>query len=359
VPQRDLYFTLSSYPGEDAFADVLMPWRERHGGWRREEWVFGDLLQQAYALSRVSDVLLLGFQPPLPPGAEPGWAHELHLDTDWPVITKDQYLEFFGALSMRPIDATAFDPFLHEIVAVEQADDPDAPIEITDVVWPGLLLGQLLFSRSGVRVRAGIHHAVAGVADRSTLHEVFRRGHRDTSDMSLGWGHNSQWKIDFRRDYLTQDAFYSNVDGRADIDEPEEPPSPLTAQERRDLLVRALVTRSVRATRMAGHQVSIVSASRVVSRVFASAHAVQKRHSAARIWSGSCWASSWRKSSLQPQAAPISPVGSSTASTRLSRFSWRRDSRSPCGGSRRSGTPEPSLYGASSLAFKRGVRVRC
>lgn len=52
----------------------------------------------------------------------------------------------------------------------------------------------------------------------------------------MGWGQNSQWKADFRRDYLTVDAFHLNVDGEADIDEPEDPPIGLTAEERRDLL---------------------------------------------------------------------------------------------------------------------------
>ncbi len=43
-------------------------------------------------------------------------------------------------------------------------------------------------------------------------------------------------ETDFRRDYLTEDAYHVNVDARSDIDDPEDPPSQLTAAERRDLL---------------------------------------------------------------------------------------------------------------------------
>jgi hypothetical protein len=36
---------------------------------------------------------------------------------------------------------------------------------------------------------------------------------------SFGWGHNSQWKTDFRRDYLTADSYQFNVDAETDINE--------------------------------------------------------------------------------------------------------------------------------------------
>jgi hypothetical protein len=228
---RAVFHQLRCYTGPNAYGAVLRPWVEDRGGWlrdlmaplasygawRRDTYVFGDLLEQAYALSRVSDVLLLSFQPPLPAGVRRPWAHELHLATSWPQVAVDQYIDVFSRLGMSPIEARAFDPFFHEIVAVEQAADTDHPVEIVDSVWPGLMFGELLFSRSGVRVRAGVRHAVAGIADRSTLCQVFLRRHRDTSDGSLGWGHNSQWKTDFRRDYMTHDAQHFNVDGQIDV----------------------------------------------------------------------------------------------------------------------------------------------
>src|SRR5258708_14383248 len=257
---RETFSELSRYTGSDAYTDVLGPWldgsarwlREElaplavRGGWRREAYAFGDLLEQAYALSRVSDVLLLGFQPSLPADAERPWAHDLYLDREWPQITAPQYLAVFTALGMTQINVEGFDPFFHQIVAVDQSDDPDSPIEITDTVWPGLMLDELLFNRAGVRVRAGARYAEAGVADQSTLYEVFLRRYRHTSDGSLGWGHNSQWKTDFRRDYLTSTTYHPNIDADLDLSAGTfHSPAPLTAQQQRDLLrYRCLVRKS-------------------------------------------------------------------------------------------------------------------
>jgi hypothetical protein len=240
------------------FADVLTPWinenadtlRETlaplgvHGRWQRVEYAWGDLLEQAYALSRVSDLLLLGFQPDLPAEVETPWAHVLHLPGHDVRITVDDYVSVFSALGMRRVEVARFDPFFHEIAAVEQSDDPNAPIEVVGELWPCMMLGEMLFGRAGVRARAGEQQAVAGIADRSMLHEVFLRRHRPSSDGSLGWGHNSQWKTDFRRDYLTADAYRFNIDASMDIDDDNEfDDSQLTSSERRDLLRYRCVVR--------------------------------------------------------------------------------------------------------------------
>ncbi|ATY13588.1 hypothetical protein CU254_26545 [Amycolatopsis sp. AA4] len=248
---RELYYAVHGYPGSALFSDVLSPWLDEHavgmremlaplavcGQWQRTEYVWGDLLEQAYALSRISDLLLLGFQSGLPDGAETPFAHHLHLPEHDVRVTADEYVRFFSALGMRRVEVARFDPFFHEIAAVEQSGDPEEPIEIVAEQWPCLMFGELLFVRAGVRVRAGERHAKAGLADRSTLQESFLRRHRPTSDGSLGWGHNSQWKTDFRRDYLTADAYRFHVDANADIDH-ESPFSTaeLTPAERRDLV---------------------------------------------------------------------------------------------------------------------------
>lgn len=230
---RELFDELREYSGGSAFRDVVAPWTEkrgqmiielmaplaRYGDWRREEYRWADPLEQAYALSRVNDVLLLGFQPALPDSVEPPWAHHLHLDVQWPTVTLDEYRRFCTALGMALVDEPDYDPFLHEIVTVEQTDDPGSPVEIIDSLWPAVMYGELLFSRSGIRVRGGARYVVAGVADRSPLDDAFLRRYRVTHDASLGWGHNSQWKTDFRRDYRTAATDYLNVDGEFDVDE--------------------------------------------------------------------------------------------------------------------------------------------
>ncbi|MFJ8111735.1 hypothetical protein [Streptomyces sp. NPDC096132] len=133
------------------------------------------------------------------------------------------YAGWFARLGMVPFEeAGAFDPFLHEIVEVEQAEDPDEPVRITEVVWPGLWLGSVLFARAGVRVRAGARHAERGVADRSPLYWAHLRRHRPTVDESQGWGHNSPWRTDFRVDLRTPAGDVLNAlgpDGTLDADD--------------------------------------------------------------------------------------------------------------------------------------------
>ncbi|MFI6899338.1 hypothetical protein ACIBM4_35070 [Streptomyces sp. NPDC050256] len=209
-------------------------WAEKEAEPRSEK-----LMWELYALHRVSDRLLLTLQPPLD---EPG------SPDPQPSLSERQYLDVFTALGMTPSeDRAAFDPFLHEIVEVEQADDSHTPIEITEVLWPGLMLGRLLFNRAGVRIRAGIEHAQHGVADRSPLYWTFLRRHRPTVDLSQGWGSNSQWRTGFRLDYRTPAGDRLNmaadhpIDGHADL-HPDHPNnlSPeerlLTPGERRELL---------------------------------------------------------------------------------------------------------------------------
>jgi hypothetical protein len=239
---RDLYEDLSD--GRGGAAESWLAWAE--GAYRTglltgaahlrgrpepSEWRT-ELLWELYALSRVSDVLLLSLQPPAPPGVQDG-------PDPWTAITPDGYAGFFARLGMVPFaEDGGFDPFLHEIVEVEQSGDPDEPVRITDVVWPGFWLGSVLFGRAGVRVRAGVRHAERGVADRSPLYWTYLRRHRPTVDESQGWGHNSQWRTDFRVDLRTTAGDVLNACGRDDalgVDD-DAVTGELTPAERDDLL---------------------------------------------------------------------------------------------------------------------------
>jgi len=244
VDARQLFERLRDHTGPDAYGTVVQPWLGRAAGDYRTELAEGvgqlarwavegpagqcqELLWELYALSRVSDVLLLAFQPPGDP------------DEPWPAaLTPAQYLELFGRLGMTAFESTAaFDPFWHEIVEVEQAPDPDEPIRITGLVWPGLAMGNLLFSRAGVRVRAGVRHAERGVADRSPLYWTYRRRHRPTDDQSKGWGHNSQWRTDFRVDLRTEAGYELNACAHGYGDDLDGLTyTRLTSEEQRELL---------------------------------------------------------------------------------------------------------------------------
>jgi len=220
---------------EDAYHKVLLPWipkaREamsvlgRYGGleaihWRKDtpddlcsggDTSYYSCLERLYALSRVSDLLLTPFEP------VPREALAVGYDENWQpsaVISAEERQAWWTALGMTPIDETrAFHPFYHEIVTVEQADDPQEPIALTGTLWTGFMLGKLMFCRAGVSVRGGRAHIVKEIAETSRIYWTFLRNNRQAVDLSHGWGHNSQWSTDFRRDYAAEDAYHYNVDG--------------------------------------------------------------------------------------------------------------------------------------------------
>ena len=253
---RSLYTMLLDSPPEHAFEAVLVPWvgrgREILDGLRHHaratpgRWAcdtrkaLGGALEEElwalYALSRVVDVLLLPFQP----GPADAWAG--------PALTLEQLTGFLTALGLEREERAAFHPFHHEIVEAVASEDPGEPISVIETLWPGFRMGQLLVARAGVRVRGGARHVDAAVAGRSTLHFTHRRRGRPTHDLGAGWGHNSQWRTRFRRDYEVAGVCYYNVDGTLDAAAGElsvqdqealrggtEPD--LTAEERVELLV--------------------------------------------------------------------------------------------------------------------------
>jgi hypothetical protein len=226
---RKLYDRLLEYEGDCSFADVLQPWladNPDERGWLAEvasrnqlAWrPDSEALCRLYAFSRVSDLLLLRFQPPPPTG---GWAG--------PRLSLDEYVAFLIGLGMHAVDRSTFHPFFHEIVAVEPSEAA-APIEIMRTLWPCSMLGDLLFARAGVVVRAGARELVPAIAERSTLYWAHRRTCRPTTDLSVGWGSNSQWRTEFRRDFTTPSTLCFNADGKSDTCEPR----PDSADEDRD-----------------------------------------------------------------------------------------------------------------------------
>jgi hypothetical protein len=239
---RRLYRLLQDYQGQQIFSDVLepfipharetlselAPYRRLNTPENPYEVHHWDLYQW-YALGRVNDFLLLGFQA----GDQLDWngafqseyyreyMRNWHADLcDWhgPAIHPQEYLRFFEALGFRAFGTVPFSPFFHEVVEV--VEDSSLPgIAVEHVFWPGLMFGEMLFSRAAVRVRC--NHAVMRkeVAERSRLYFTFWRRRREASDLSHGWGSNSQWGNWLRRDYIHAGCFHYNVDGEYLLDE--------------------------------------------------------------------------------------------------------------------------------------------
>ncbi len=153
-----------------------------------------------YSASRLNDLMLLRFQK--------SWRSQ----ESWPGpdITLENYCDFFRHIGFDIVTPAFYHPFFCEIVDVIEAQDE--AITIAKQIWPAIMLGNMMFSRAGVKIRAPRHLAAKGVADRSVLFEVYWRRYRPTYDESVGWGHNSQWRTDFRRDYELEDYFAYNVD---------------------------------------------------------------------------------------------------------------------------------------------------
>ncbi len=210
---RALYDEILAYKRHSLFHDVLMPWTVRAQvavadlarfqtpvPYDRKDEESQSSMWNLYALSRVNDLLLMSFQ-------------SSDVDAKLPTISHYEYESFFTAIGFTLADFEEFSPLHHEIIRVEQSADDNEPIQVYEQLWPELMLGQMVFSRAGVSVLGGRYHIVKEVAERSTLYFSFRRANRKTSDLSVGWGHNSQWRTSFRREYQVGNVHIYNVDG--------------------------------------------------------------------------------------------------------------------------------------------------
>jgi hypothetical protein len=255
APWRALYQQLLEYRGAAWAEDVLLPWVEAHPRPVRDLRRIGQPeamniavpndhdnytpLQALYVLSRVLDVLIAPFQPersPAEPSGVSSPAAAPPAAAPWPGRVPDcgAYEAFCSALGCVKVSQERFHPFFHEIVAVQPAEDSHEPPSLVAEQWPAFFAGSLLLARAGVTVRAGSQWLEPAVAERSPLYWAWWRRNRVAVDESRGWGPNSQWRTDFRRDYYVNGQAYYNVD--AAFRAPRHLPGELTITEQRDLL---------------------------------------------------------------------------------------------------------------------------
>jgi hypothetical protein len=194
-------------------------------------------LEGLYALSRLIDILLAPHQTT---NADPALLSWTTPGQPWwrgPMAAVDTWTLFSCAVGAVPIAEDAFHPFFHEIVSVVLADDPHQAPELFAEHWPGAMLGGLVLARSGVTVRAGRERLNPQVAAESCIYWSWWRRNRIARDLSHGWGHNSQWRTDFRRDYLVGNELHYNVDHRTPPGHnPADEDADLTTADRRTLL---------------------------------------------------------------------------------------------------------------------------
>jgi len=247
---RDLIFDVRDTAPLGFGGEILLPWVEKHpevvtelrevGRPESHTRVVGrdeSLLEGLYALSRLVDILIAPHQPvnddpALLSWTSPGqqwWRGPLPSDTAWAT--------FCTAIRATQIAEDSFHPFFHEIIAVIPAEDPDEPPTLVGQAWSGALVGGLVLARAGIIVRAGTHQLHPDVAARSCLYWAWWRRNRIARDLSHGWGHNSQWGTDFRRDYVVGNELHYNVDHMTPpVDNPADQDTDLTPQDRRELV---------------------------------------------------------------------------------------------------------------------------
>ncbi|HVJ62593.1 MAG TPA: hypothetical protein VM555_07760 [Tahibacter sp.] len=219
-PWADLYEALRDHDGPDAYAAILEPWPAHNPDecrWladlsqrtdNRGQAVDDEEVCRLYAIFRVASLMLLRFQSGnVDESAYAG-----------PAVTVEQYWRFFETLGFHVPVAERFHPFFHEILGVRQSPVAHEPVTIVAQAWPPLMLCNLMFCRAGVVVAGGTDHVVKAIAEHSRLYWTFRRNDRPCSDLSHGWGHNSQWRTGLRRDYRSAQGFHYNVDGEDSLD---------------------------------------------------------------------------------------------------------------------------------------------
>jgi hypothetical protein len=233
--------------GEPGFgADVLGPWLDERPQVPAELHSLGqaeaagaklddEVSWGLYAFSRITDILISPHQPVNDDPALLNWTNDL----PWwrgPQPAPSAWSQFRERIGATLVQEDAFHPFFHEIVSVVPSEDPDERPVLVEELWPGALIDSLLLVRSGVVVRAGANVLDPDVASRSCLYASWYRRNRRVYDLSHGWGHNSQWRTDARRDYLLGDELQYNVDARFHAGDNAADRRDLTAEERRTLL---------------------------------------------------------------------------------------------------------------------------
>jgi hypothetical protein len=249
LPYRELYDRLHQTDGP--VGDLLDAWLRSNPD--QADWLkhfadsYGPISTppvadrwRLYALSRVLQILVLRFQT--------GAADR----SPWPgpQLSMAELCSFGERLGLSSEFPATFSPFDCEIVEAVHGTDPLQQITLIQTRWPCFMLGPMLIFRAGTSVQGGDAVFNAAAASCSTLYWAVRRKHRAYDDLSLGWGSNSQWRTEFRRDYRVLGRCFYNVDGLHDLSaqptgpyEPESAEYSLTPEERIELLIhRCLVS---------------------------------------------------------------------------------------------------------------------
>lgn len=213
---RDLYHNIPKYKGDKILTELILPWLEQNG-YREylhalpisEEMTDVDNWE-LYALSRVLDVLTLTDRPD---------SYTEAFDRDQPLLTTNEYIELMQFLGFDIVWPKHYDPFHCEIATAVAGN---ANFEIIDCVHPVIMLKNLMIKRSPVTISLKPQDYDLNRINNAMLYWTFRRSNRKTTDLSEGWGSNSQWRTEFRMDIETEQSYIYNFKNTLDLNELDE-----------------------------------------------------------------------------------------------------------------------------------------
>lgn len=213
---QDLYFKILEFEGEEIYEKLLKIWAVKNEYQSyiislsekilADKHIFSqDDIWELYALSRVLDILTLGFQP------------DNNADgTDWEGLNMSclEYIKFCKLIGLQVSTPTLFHDFDCEII---EATSGKTNFHINKCFFPAIKLKNLVIKRAGLKVFLNNRIFDLNLVNNSKIYWTSRRKNRKYHDLSLGWGSNSQWRTDFRLDIETEDHFIYNYEGRVNL----------------------------------------------------------------------------------------------------------------------------------------------
>jgi hypothetical protein len=213
---RELYEQIFHFEGIGLFESVLKPWTvENH--YRTYLATLSEKLQvnqtglsqedlwELYALSRVLDLLTLGFQP-----------NNRADGSDWTGtdITLAEYNTFNDLLGLETNIPELFHPFASEIM---EAQEGETDFQITEHYFPAVKLNNLMIKRAGVKIILNPQQYDLNLVNTAAIYWTHRRKNRPYHDLAQGWGSNSQWRTNLRMDIETETHYIYNIRGEFDL----------------------------------------------------------------------------------------------------------------------------------------------
>ena len=210
---RNLYEEILEFKGENIFDELLMPWISKSNYSEFLDSVklnfsqpievkpSNEMSWELYGLLRVFDILTLSFQ-----------VDNKKDGSDWtgPRISLKEYEHVVTSLGCQIIAPNSFDSFHCEII---EARENESNYELIETLFPAVVLGDLLIKKAGVIAGFNSNDYDLTRINNSKIYWAFRRKNRAYHDLSHGWGHNSQWRTEFRFDVETEDSFIYNLYG--------------------------------------------------------------------------------------------------------------------------------------------------